>query len=315
MPRGRRRGRPRSSVLPAWNVQGMNAVKPPVSSCRSRMRRRCSIRSASVSSEPNIMVAVVFMPRPWATRMTFSHVSVGILCGLMAVRTRSTRISAPPPGSAVEAGGVEPRQRLLHGQVALLRDVHDLRRRSQWMWIGYLALMPRNTSSNQQMSRSGCSPPCIMMAVPPSASVSSILRWMSSCGEQVALPAPRLLVEGAEAAAGEAVVRVVDVAVDDEGDLVAGVEAATDGVGARAGAQQVAALEQRERLRVGDAAGGTEGVREAVGSVGCAAHEPASGSRNSWKGTRWSPCGPRSGSHRHAADLIVAGRTEKPSAV
>jgi len=60
-------------------------------------------------------------------------------------------------------------------------------------------------------------------------------------GEEIALAAARPLVEGAEATTGEAVVGVVDVAVDDEGDLVAGVEAATDGVGARADAEKVAA--------------------------------------------------------------------------
>src|SRR5450759_3359360 len=101
----------------------MNAVKPPVSSCRSRMRRRCSMRSAGVSSEPNIIVAVVFMPRPWATRITSSHVSVGILCGLMAVRSAGVQ--------AGEAGGTAAAQRLLDAQVAGRREVDELRRRER----------------------------------------------------------------------------------------------------------------------------------------------------------------------------------------
>ena len=126
------------------------------------------------------MVAVVFMPRPWATRMTSSQVSVGILCGLMAVRTRSTRTSAPPPGrlsrpAAWSRVSVSSTLRSLCLAMWTISGGD-----SEWMWIGYLALMPLKTSSNQQMSRSGWRPPCIMIAVPPSSSVSSILRWMSS---------------------------------------------------------------------------------------------------------------------------------------
>ena len=62
-----------------------------------------------------------------------------------------------------------------------------------------------------------------MTAVPPRASVSSILRVDLVVAEHIALATARLLVEGAEPAARDAVVGVVDVAVDDEGDLVAGV--------------------------------------------------------------------------------------------
>src|SRR5665647_92948 len=236
-----------SSVLPAWKVQGMNAVKPPVSSCRSRMRRRCSMRSAGVSSEPNIIVAVVFMPRPWATRITSSHVSVGILCGLMAVRTLSTRISAPPPGKLSR-----PAARRRRSVSSMLRSLVVA------MW----------TISGAESER--------LLDL----TVDVLL------GEQIALAAPRLLVEGAEAAAREAVVGVVDVAIDDERDLVARVEAATDGVGARADAQQVAAFEQGEGL----------GVAEAVGGRPCggAAHARSSASsdaspRRSSKRTTWSP--------------------------
>ena len=126
------------------------------------------------------MVAVVFMPRPWATRMTSSHVSVGILCGLMAVRTRSTSTSAPPPGrlsrpAAWSRVSVSSTLRSLCFAMWTISGGE-----SEWMWIGYSALMPLKTCSNQQMSRSGCRPPCIMIAVPPSSSVSSILRWMSA---------------------------------------------------------------------------------------------------------------------------------------
>ena len=59
------------SVCSGWNVQQMNAVKPPVSSCSWRRRSRCSIRSASVSMWPNIIVAVDRPPSSCQTRWTF----------------------------------------------------------------------------------------------------------------------------------------------------------------------------------------------------------------------------------------------------
>ena len=60
--RSARRRRARCSS--GWKVQAMKAVKPPVRSCSSRRCSRCSIRSSSVSTWPNIMVAVVRMPEP-----------------------------------------------------------------------------------------------------------------------------------------------------------------------------------------------------------------------------------------------------------
>src|SRR5665647_2953567 len=250
----------------------MNAVKPPVSSCRSRMRRRCSMRSAGVSSEPNIIVAVVFMPRPWATRITSSHVSVGILCGLMAVRTLSTRISAPPPGKLSR-----PAARRRRSVSSMLRSLVVA------MW----------TISGGESER--------LLDL----TVDVLL------GEQIALAAPRLLVEGAEAAAREAVVGVVDVAIDDERDLVAGVEAATDGVGARADAQQVAAFEQGEGLGVAEAACG----RGADAAHGRSSTSGGASPRRSSKRTRWSPCGPWSVVTGRPSTSASPGRIEKPSAV
>src|ERR1017187_5793663 len=48
-----------SEVFSRWNVQGMKAVNPPVSSCRLRTSSRWFIRCSRVSPQPNIMVAVV----------------------------------------------------------------------------------------------------------------------------------------------------------------------------------------------------------------------------------------------------------------
>ena len=58
----------------------------------------CSTRSASVSTWPYIIVAVVDMPSRCAWRITFSHSAVFVFFGAMISRTRSTRISPPPPG-------------------------------------------------------------------------------------------------------------------------------------------------------------------------------------------------------------------------
>jgi hypothetical protein len=51
-----------------------------------------------VSKCPNIMVAVDLIPRPCRIRMTPSHSCVVALAGEVRARTRSERISAPPPG-------------------------------------------------------------------------------------------------------------------------------------------------------------------------------------------------------------------------
>jgi len=53
----------------------MNAVKPPVSSCSSRKRTKCSMRSSSVSTLPYIIVAVVRSPARCAWRIVPIHSS------------------------------------------------------------------------------------------------------------------------------------------------------------------------------------------------------------------------------------------------
>ena len=51
-----------SAVFSRWNVHGMNAVNPPVSSWTSRMRWRCLTRCSMRSPIPNIIVAVERRP-------------------------------------------------------------------------------------------------------------------------------------------------------------------------------------------------------------------------------------------------------------
>ena len=74
-------------------------MKPPVSSCRSRTRWKCSTRSAAVSTWPNIIVALERRPPSWILRCTSSQRSVVVFFGAMILRTRSTSISAPAPGT------------------------------------------------------------------------------------------------------------------------------------------------------------------------------------------------------------------------
>ena len=66
--------------------------------------------------------------------------------------------------------------------------------------------------------------------------------------EQITLGRAQRPVEGAEIAAGGAEVGVIDVAVDDEGDIVAWQHPAAHGVRGRAHRDQLAALQQRQRL-------------------------------------------------------------------
>jgi hypothetical protein len=62
-------------------------------------RPTCSRRSSSVSTVPYIIVAVVRSPAWCAWRITSSHSSeVALPKQFSSLRTRSTRISAPPPG-------------------------------------------------------------------------------------------------------------------------------------------------------------------------------------------------------------------------
>jgi hypothetical protein len=50
------------AVWPGWKLQGMKAVKPPVSSCNCRTTSKWLMRCSIVSPTPNIIVAVVRIP-------------------------------------------------------------------------------------------------------------------------------------------------------------------------------------------------------------------------------------------------------------
>src|SRR3954449_12872767 len=77
----------------------MNARKPPVRSCTSRIIRRCSMRSALVSPVPMSIVEVDSTPRLCAVSMISSQRSPDSLSGAIALRGRAGSSSAPAPAN------------------------------------------------------------------------------------------------------------------------------------------------------------------------------------------------------------------------
>src|SRR5690606_19470324 len=82
----------------ATKGSGTNSVMPPVRACRSRMRSRWRAQWMGRSTWPNMMVAVVLRPTPWAVSMTSSHSRVLTLSGQRMARTSSSSTSAAVPG-------------------------------------------------------------------------------------------------------------------------------------------------------------------------------------------------------------------------
>ena len=96
----------------------------------------CSTRSSSVSTWPYIIVAVVEMPSRCASRITPSHSFVFVFFGAMMSRTRSTRISAPPPG--IESSPASRSRVSVSGTVSFERramcSISDGDSACRWIW-------------------------------------------------------------------------------------------------------------------------------------------------------------------------------------
>ena len=227
------------------------------------MRRMCSTRSSSVSTWPYIIVAVVDMPSRCACRITLSHSELFVFFGAITSRTRSTSTSPPPPGTESRPAS---RSRERVSQVVRLRaprDVLDLRRR-QRVQVDRVALLDRAEE--------------ILVVVDPEVGMVAALHEEAGAAErerlldlleddrlrqQVALVAvARAAVEGAEVAVGDADVRVVQVPVDDERDAVRVGLAAAQLVRDAADRDEVARVEERDRLVVGDALAGERLVED-----------------------------------------------------
>jgi hypothetical protein len=87
----------------------------------------------SVSIEPNIIVAVVGMPSSCASRITPSHSSGLILRALMRLRTRSTKISAPAPGSDLSPAAEARRARRAASWPSTFESPTISETESEWM--------------------------------------------------------------------------------------------------------------------------------------------------------------------------------------
>jgi hypothetical protein len=174
-----KRGSRDNSVFPDWNIQGMNAVNPPVSPWSARTRSRWLTIAPGVSTLPNIIVAEVRSPWRCASRITAAHCSHPIFLGLILRRTSSSRISAPPPG-------IESRPASLRRAITSPIVSPDWWAKWQisggekpWSRIGWrLTARTRRTASS--IPQSGCKPPCNSTRTPPAAIVSTILAESSS---------------------------------------------------------------------------------------------------------------------------------------
>ena len=170
------------SVCSGWNVQEMKAVRPPVSSCNWRTRSKCSTRSSIVSIWPNIIVAVDRPPSSCQTRWTSSQSSVITLPRVIALRTRSTRISPPPPGRLPSPASLSRSRTVRSGQLRHLGEVVDLRRaeavdvdaREVGLDVAEQFLVPLEL----QVRDAGR--PCIRIWSPPRSTVSRIFSSRTS---------------------------------------------------------------------------------------------------------------------------------------
>ena len=195
----------------------MNERKPPVRSCTSRIMRRCSMRSALVSPVPIMNVAVDSRPRPCAVSMTDSQTSPVSFSGAMAVRGRSTRISAPAPANESRPAALQPADDLGVLEPGRPPDVHDLGRAeaSAASAAGSAALIARErllVPLDAELGRVAA-----LQHDLRGAELDGLAAAAQDLLERVrpALGVLRRAVERAELAGRHADVGVVDVAVDD----------------------------------------------------------------------------------------------------
>ena len=220
----------------------MNAVKPPVRACSSRTRRRCSIRSASVSPRPYIMVTEVFMPCRCASSCTSSH-SRSAPSSWRRARGRVHQDLAAAAGNAVE-----PRRRAARGprpaRVSPKRSLKKTTSRGrEAVDVDRVVALDVAHQVEVPLERDVRIVPALHQDLDAADRLALVDLGADLLeGQDVALGVLRPAVERAELAVGDADVGVVDVAVDDVGDDVLGVLPPALGVG------QPAQLEERGAL-------------------------------------------------------------------
>ena len=183
--------------------------------------------------------------------MTPSQSAVLVFLGAMILRTRSTSTSPPPPGQRVEARVAQPRERLGDRQLRAPRDVLDLGRRERVEVDLVARLDAREEVLVPLDAEIG-----VVAALHQHGRAAERERLLDllvdhRLGQDVALArVARAPVEGAEVAVGDADVRVVDVPVDDERDLVGIGLARAHLVGRAADRDEVARAQQRRGVVV-----------------------------------------------------------------
>ncbi len=207
------------------------------------------MRSAGVSTWPNIIVQVDRPPSSCQTRWTSSHSSVSTLLTVIALRTRSTRISAPPPGRLPMPASFKPAQHVAQRQLVQLVEVPDFRgaegvqvdRRKASSQVAQQLLVPL-----QLQRRMVAALQEDLIAAEGDGFLDLLVQHLAR--QDVGVGVGALAVEGAEIADGGADVGVVDVAVDVVGAVRLGMQPAAHGVGGAAEGGQVAAVEQGQAL-------------------------------------------------------------------
>ena len=138
-------------------------------------------RSAAVSTCPNIIVAELRSPASWIFLCTSSQSSVVVFLGAMILRTRSTRISAPAPGTLPSPASLRSRMTSATGRLSSLErcSISGAERACELTW-GKRPLRSAMRSHHQSVFRRGWCPPCIKIWRPPRSAVSWTLATSSS---------------------------------------------------------------------------------------------------------------------------------------
>ncbi len=248
-------------------------MKPPVSSCRSRMRAMCSTRSASSSAHPvhhgrrgahAEAVRLAHDVEPLLRRRL--RVGEDLLADALG------KDFGAAPRDRLQAGRLEARQHVAEAHPLLPGDELDLRRREAVAVDRRVVLFQEGDEVDVVLQRQvGMDAP--LQQDSGAVERQRLLHFPADLleGEEITLLVPGRAVEGAEAALVDADVGVVDVAVDVVGRDLGVVEAVAHLVGRRAELEQVAVEQEAVGVAGGDSVprqGGVEDLADGAGRGG-----------------------------------------------